>query len=59
MTGPAVKAETGWYTRPVLFVADLNRALRFYVGGPGFEKRRHEGDGAGKVCQVDRGATVA
>ena len=20
-----------WYTRPVLFVADVNRALRFYV----------------------------
>src|SRR6266853_2028683 len=21
-----------WYTRPVLFVADVNRALRFYIG---------------------------
>src|SRR4029077_12933136 len=43
-----------WYTRPVLFVADVNRALRFYIDMLGFEKRWHEGDGAGKVCQVDR-----
>ena len=41
--------------RPVFFVADVNRALRFYVDMLGFEKRWHEGDGAGKVCQVDRG----
>jgi catechol 2,3-dioxygenase-like lactoylglutathione lyase family enzyme len=44
-----------WYTRPVLFVADVNRALEFYVNMLGFEKRWHEGDGAGHVCQVDRG----
>lgn len=44
-----------WYTRPVLFVADVNRALRFYVGMLGFEKHWHEGDGAGGVCQVNRG----
>jgi catechol 2,3-dioxygenase-like lactoylglutathione lyase family enzyme len=43
-----------WYTRPVLFVADVNRALGFYVDMLGFEKRWHEGDGAGKVCQIDR-----
>jgi hypothetical protein len=43
-----------WYTRPVLFVAELNRALRFYIDMLGFEKRWHEGDGAGKVCQVNR-----
>ena len=43
-----------WYTRPVLFVADVNRAARFYIEMLGFEKRWHEGDGAGKVCQVDR-----
>ncbi len=35
-----------WYTRPVLFVADVNRALRFYVEMLGFEKHWHEGDGA-------------
>jgi len=31
-----------WYTRPVLFVADVNRALGFYVDTLGFEKRWHE-----------------
>lgn len=44
-----------WYTRPVLFVADVNRAARFYVDLLGFEKRWHSDDGAGTVCQVDRG----
>jgi catechol 2,3-dioxygenase-like lactoylglutathione lyase family enzyme len=44
-----------WYARPVFFVADVNRALRFYIDKLGFEKRWHEGDGAGTVCQVDRG----
>jgi catechol 2,3-dioxygenase-like lactoylglutathione lyase family enzyme len=43
-----------WYARPVLFVADIRRALRFYVDLLGFEKAWHEGDGAGKVCQVYR-----
>ncbi len=43
-----------WYTRPVLFVADIGRALRFYVDALGFEKTWHEADGAGKVCQVNR-----
>jgi catechol 2,3-dioxygenase-like lactoylglutathione lyase family enzyme len=57
MTEPAMKSQVvqRWYTRPVLFVADVNRALHFYVDLLGFEKRWHEGDGAGKVCQVDRG----
>jgi catechol 2,3-dioxygenase-like lactoylglutathione lyase family enzyme len=44
-----------WYMRPVLFVSDVGRALDFYVGGLGFEKKWHEADGKGKVCQVDRG----
>ena len=44
-----------WYTRPVFFVADLDRAIRFYVDLLGFEKAWHEGDGAGTVCQVNRG----
>ena len=43
-----------WYTRPVLFIADVNRALRFYVDMLGFEKHWHAGDGVGKVCQVNR-----
>ena len=44
-----------WYARPVLFVSDIDRALRFYVDVLGFEKRWHEGDGTGKVCQVEHG----
>ena len=57
MTEQPVRNQIGhrWYMRPVLFVADVNRALRFYVDMLGFEKRWHEGDGAGKVCQVNRG----
>lgn len=44
-----------WYTRPVFFVGDMNRALGFYVDKLGFAKKWHEGDGAGGVCQVNRG----
>ena len=56
MTETAVKEQIThrWYARPVLFVADVSRALRFYIDLLGFEKRWHEGDGAGKVCQVNR-----
>jgi len=43
-----------WYTRPVLFVADVHLALRFYIDRLGFKKQWHEGDGAGKVCQINR-----
>ena len=43
-----------WYARPVLFVADLNRSLRFYLDQLGFVKNWHEGDGRGTVCQVSR-----
>jgi catechol 2,3-dioxygenase-like lactoylglutathione lyase family enzyme len=49
------QATHRWYTRPVLFVSDVNRAVRFYVDALGFEKAWHEGDGAGTVCQVNRG----
>ena len=57
MTEQAVRSQIvhRWYARPVLFVADVNRALRFYVDMLGFEKSWHEGDGAGKVCQVNHG----
>ncbi len=44
-----------WYTRPVFFVADVNRAARFYVEMLGFEQGWHEGNGAGTVCQVNHG----
>ena len=54
----AQKANYNWtYTRPVLFVADVNRAIRFYVDVLDFEKKWHEGDGTGTVCQVNRGDT--
>jgi signal transduction histidine kinase len=42
-----------WYARPVLFVSDVQGALRFYIDKLGFEKRWHEADGKGKVCQVN------
>ena len=44
-----------WYTRPVFFVADVNRAIRFYVDLLGFEKAWHSDGGAGTVCQVNHG----
>ena len=43
-----------WYARPVLFVADVQRAIDFYVNQLGFAKKWHSDDGAGTVCQVDR-----
>ena len=42
-----------WYARPVLFVSDVQIALRFYVDKLGFKKKWDAGDGT--VCQVDRG----
>ncbi len=56
MTKTAIQEEIThrWYTRPVLFVADVNRALRSYVDMLGFEKSWHEGDGTGGACQVNR-----
>ncbi len=56
MTGSRASDEQvhTWYTRPVLFVADLERAIRFYTEGLGFRKAWHEGDGKGTVCQVER-----
>ena len=57
MTEQAVSSQPvhRWYLRPVLFVADVNRAIRFYVDMLGFVKHWHSDDGAGTVCQVDRG----
>ena len=57
MTEQTTRSRTDyrWYTRPVFFVADVNRAVRFYVDMLGFEKAWHTGDGAGKVCQVNHG----
>ncbi len=55
MTEQAEKKQTGWYARPVFYVADVTRAIRFYVEMLGFWKKWHEADGAGTVCQVNRG----
>ena len=55
MPEQTMNSQTGWYTRPVLFVADVNRAVRFYVDMLGFWKKWHEGGGEGTVCQVNRG----
>jgi catechol 2,3-dioxygenase-like lactoylglutathione lyase family enzyme len=44
-----------WYARPVLFVSDVQGALRFYIDKLGFKKKWHTADGEGTVCQVDRG----
>ena len=57
MTGSTVSEliPHRWYARPVFFVSDVQGALRFYIDKLGFEKRWHEADGKGKVCQVNRG----
>jgi catechol 2,3-dioxygenase-like lactoylglutathione lyase family enzyme len=47
---PEEQVTHKWYSRPVLFVADLRRALPFYVDLLGFEKAWHKG----RVCQVNR-----
>jgi catechol 2,3-dioxygenase-like lactoylglutathione lyase family enzyme len=52
--GAAGASGHRWYARPVLFVADLNRSLGFYLDQLGFEKNWHAGDGTGTVCQVSR-----
>lgn len=44
-----------WYARPVFFVADIQRAIDFYVAQLGFVKKWHEAEGKGTVCQVDHG----
>jgi len=44
-----------WYTRPVLFVGDVERSLRFYVGELGFAERWRHAEGAKVlVAQADR-----
>lgn len=44
-----------WYSRPVLFVADVDRAVRFYVDLLGFaESNRYEENGVALVGEVTR-----
>jgi catechol 2,3-dioxygenase-like lactoylglutathione lyase family enzyme len=57
MTGSTASERIAhhWYLRPVLFVSDVQAALRFYIDKLGFEKKWHTADGKGTVCQVNRG----
>jgi catechol 2,3-dioxygenase-like lactoylglutathione lyase family enzyme len=44
-----------WYSRPVLFVSDVDRSVAFYTGQLGFREHwRHEHEGRAVVAQVDR-----
>lgn len=44
-----------WYTRPVLFVADIDRSVVFYVRQLGFKQAwRYEDAGKTWVAQVER-----
>jgi len=44
-----------WYTRPVLFVADIDRSVDFYVKQLGFtEAWRYAEEGKAFVAQVER-----
>jgi catechol 2,3-dioxygenase-like lactoylglutathione lyase family enzyme len=44
-----------WYARPVLFVADIDRTLDFYVNRMAFTQSwRYEEDGKAFVAQADR-----
>jgi catechol 2,3-dioxygenase-like lactoylglutathione lyase family enzyme len=46
---------TDWYTRPMFFVADVERALDFYVGSLDFtENWKFAEDGKVFVAQADR-----
>lgn len=44
-----------WYTRPVFFVADVHRALAFYIEKLGFVKAWPKDGEDWTVCQVNRG----
>jgi uncharacterized glyoxalase superfamily protein PhnB len=44
-----------WYSRPVLFVSDVERSLSFYIGQLGFIRSwQHEEGGRPVVAQVER-----
>jgi catechol 2,3-dioxygenase-like lactoylglutathione lyase family enzyme len=44
-----------WFARPVLFVADIDRSVDFYVKRLGFTQAwRYEEEGKAWVAQVDR-----
>ena len=48
--------KDGWYSRPVLFVENVERAIEFYRDVLGFaEGQRYEEDGTTLVGEVTRG----
>jgi len=50
-----IAAVAKWYSRPLLFVGDVDRASQFYVEQLGFsEAWRHIEDGKALIAQVDR-----
>lgn len=47
--------STNWYARPVLFVADIDRSVDFYLKQLGFRQHwRYEEAGQPLVAQVER-----
>jgi hypothetical protein len=45
-----------WYSRPILFAADIQRMMGFYIGKLSFkEDWRYEEDGQLEIAQVSRG----
>ena len=47
--------SNAWFARPVLFVADLDRSVDFYLTQLGFRQAwRYEEEGKARVAQVDR-----
>ena len=47
-----------WYARPVLFVADMDRTLDFYVNKLGFAKAWRYEDGGGAVAEARRDGAI-
>ncbi len=44
-----------WFARPVLFVADIDRSVDFYVNQLGFSQPwRYEEEGTARVAQIER-----
>ena len=53
LEGDVVSNE--WFARPVLFVADIDRSVDFYVKQLGFSQPwRYEEEGKARVAQVER-----
>ena len=50
-----LRLSNEWFARPVLFVADIDRSVDFYVKQLGFSQPwRYEEEGKARVAQVER-----